>query len=210
MRYPLSMPLRPAFISHLSVLLGAALLALILTGCSGAEVHPAETDTFSAGNYRYYSWRSKPMVNTINSKDPVYTIDPILRARVNETLQGKGYVLDESRAQFSVDYIFAEGLRSGVVGEEATNLSTHPGVIPNRNIDQASIDNAYALGGLKETRNIRIQFNDVERNEEVWQLVISKIVDDVNVSADSRSYKALESALSQGLRPLPAAKQKMI
>ncbi len=189
-----------------AALLASSLLALVLNACSGIETKSTKTDIFAAGNYHYYSWRSEPMVNTINSRDLVYTIDPILRARVDATMQSKGYVLDEARAQFNIDYIFAEGLRAGVVGEEASNLSTHPGVIPNRNIDQASIDNAYALGGLKETRNIRIQFNDVTRNQEVWQVVITKIVDDVNASADSRSFKPLESAISQGLRPLPAAK----
>jgi len=183
-----------------------ALLILALSACSGVETHPNETDTFAAGNYHYYSWRSKPIANSTNSRDPMYTLDPILREAVNMALQGKGYVLDAKRAQFSVDYLFAEGVRDGVKGEAASNLSTHPGIVPDRNIDQASIDNAYALGGLKETRNIGIQFNDVERKEEVWWVLITKLVDDANIAEDTRLYKSVTAAVEQSMRTLPNAR----
>lgn len=189
-----------------SVTVITALLILTLSACSGVETHPNETDTFSAGNYHYYSWRSKPIMNSTNSRDPMYTLDPILREAINVTLQDKGYVLDAQRAQFSVDYLFAEGVRDGVKGEAASNLSTHPGIVPNRNIDQASIDNAYALAGLKETRNIGIQFNDIERREEVWRVLITKMVDDANITEDSRLYKSVTAAVKQGMRSLPNAR----
>jgi len=183
-----------------------ALLMLTLSACSGVETHPNETDTFAAGNYHYYSWRSKPIANSTNSRDPMYTLDPILREAINMTLQGKGYILDAKRAQFNVDYLFAEGVRDGVKGEAASNLSTHPGIVPDRNIDGASIDNAYALGGLKETRNIGIQFNDVERSEEVWWVLITKLVDDTNIAEDTRLYKSVTGAVEQSMRTLPNAR----
>jgi hypothetical protein len=186
-------------------LLMTALITLAITACNGVEVRPAETDTFAAGNYRYYSWRSEPIVNTANSRDPMYRLDPTLRKAINTALQAKGYVHDAQRAQFSVDYLFAEGIRDGVEGSEASNLSTHPGVVPNRNLDQASIDNAIAMGGLKETRNIGIQLNDIERNEEVWRVIITKLVDDVNIAEDSRLYKSVSSAVDKGMRSLPPA-----
>ena len=189
----------------LFTLLMTTLMALAITACNGVEVRPTETDTFAAGNYRYYSWRSEPIVNTANSRDPMYRLDPILRQAINTALQAKGYVHDAQRAQFSVDYLFAEGIRDGVEGAEASNLSTHPGVVPNRNIDQASIDNAIAMGALKETRNIGIQLNDVGRKEEVWRVIITKLVDDVNIAEDSRLYKSVSSAVDQGMRSLPSA-----
>lgn len=182
-----------------------ALLAMVLSACSGVETHPDEIDKFVAGNYHYYSWRSEPLINTTNSRDSMYKIDPYLRRAIDKTLQGKGYILDTERAQFSVDYIFAAGTRDGVKGEAATNLSTHPGIVPDRNIDQASIDNAYALGGLKETRNIGIQLNDIARKEEVWWVVITKMVDDVNTLEDTGLRKSVGTAIDQALRILPNA-----
>jgi hypothetical protein len=182
-----------------------ALIALAMVACNGVEVRPAETDTFAAGNYRYYSWRSEPIVNTANSRDHMYRLDPILRGAINTSLQAKGYVHDAQRAQFSVDYLFAEGVRDGVKGAEASNLSTHPGVVPDGNINQASIDNAIAMGGLKETRNIGIQLNDIERNEEVWRVIITKLIDDANLDQSSRLTNSINSAINKGMRSLPPA-----
>lgn len=191
----------------LTSLAASLLITLTLAACSGIEVRPAETETFSEGNYRYYSWRSKPMVNTINSVDPIYDMDPILRSELDAALQAKGYVLDPAKAQFSVDYMFAQGVREGEKSRNASNLSTHPGAIPNRNMDQASVDNAYALGGVKETSNIGIQFNDAGNNQEVWHVVITKIVEDVNATDTSKLQKNIQKAIQQGIRDLPVASQ---
>ena len=179
--------------------------ALLLTACSGVETRPTETATFEAGNYSYYKWRSEPLDNTTGSTDPIYVIDPILRKEVDAELARKGFILDPERAQFSVDYIFATGLRMGERGSDASNISTYPGVIPNRNIDQASVDNAYALGGVKETSNIALQFNDVERKEEVWRVIVTKIVETTNTAEYSNLESNIRSAVRQGMRPLPGA-----
>ena len=179
--------------------------ALLLTACSGVETRPTETATFEAGNYSYYKWRSEPLDNTTGSTDPIYVIDPILRKEVDAELARKGFILDPERAQFSVDYIFATGLRMGERGSDASNISTYPGVIPNRNIDQASVDNAYALGGVKETSNIALQFNDVERKEEVWRVIVTKIVENTNTAEYSKLESNIRSAVRQGMRPLPGA-----
>jgi hypothetical protein len=186
--------------------LAASLLILLsIAACSGIETRPVGTDSFAAENYRYYKWRSGPMVNTINSVDIIYTADPIVRAELNRTLQAKGYILDVEQAQFSVDYIYNEGLRMGETSRNASNLSTHPGAIPNRNMDQASVDNAYALGGVKETANIGIQFNDLRTNEEIWRVLITKIIEDVNSTDTSKLRKNLEQAIKHGTRDLPKA-----
>ena len=145
------------------------------------------------------------MPNTLNSVDPIYQLDPIIRQEVDRALQAKGYRLDSERAQFTVDYIYAEGLRMGEKSRDASNLSTHPGSIPNRNMDQASVDNAYALGGVKETANIGIQFNDVEDNKEVWRVVITKIIDNVNETESLKLKKNVEKAIKQATRDLPEA-----
>ena len=132
-------------------------------------------------------------------------MDPIVRAAVDRELRSKGYRLNPEKAQFNVDYLYATGMRMGQKGSEASNLSNYPGVIPNRNVDQASVDNAHALGGVKETSNLALQFNDVERKEEVWRVVVTKIVENANRVDSSRLRKNIDSAIKEGLRPLPAA-----
>jgi hypothetical protein len=191
-------------------LLGLSALILILAACSGVETRPADITTFAAGNYHYYSWRSEPLVNATHSTDSMYRLDPALRSAINANLKSKGYILDPARAQFDVDYIFAPGARDGVKGVEASNLSTHPGVVPNRDLDQASIDNANALGGLKETRNIGIQFNDVERKEEVWHVIITKLVGNANSTTGSGQHSKISSAVDNGMKSLPLAKQPLM
>lgn len=181
------------------------LTAALLWACGGIETRPEDTARFAEGNYTYYKWRSVPLQSNAQSTDPLYVMDPVLRREIDSELQSKGYVLDPERAQFSVDYLFAVGMRMGEKGSEASNLSTYPGVIPNRNIDQASVDNAYALGGVKETNNIALQFNDVARKEEVWRVIITKIVENANTAEDKQLTRTVRSAIRQGLRPLPKA-----
>ncbi|RLA45952.1 MAG: DUF4136 domain-containing protein [Gammaproteobacteria bacterium] len=186
-------------------ILASALLALLLAACSGIEIEPAETDKFAAGNYQYYKWRSEPMRNITNSSDPIYTLDPILRQQVNANLQSKGYILDEKRAQFSVDYTFAAGMLQGEKSAQASNITLYPSVMPNRQVDGASVDNAIALGGVKETRNIALQFNNMANNEEVWQVIMTKIVEDVN-NVGSGNGVNLGKVIKQALKPLPQAR----
>ena len=185
--------------------LALALLSLALTACSGVEIRPSETDTFAAGNYRYYKWRSEPLQNTINSADPIYIMDPIMRREIDSTLRSKGYILDPERAQFSVDYLYAVGLREGAKAEQASNISPIPSVTPNRQVDQAVVDNANALGGLKETSNIAVQFNDTATREEVWRVIITKIMDNVNTVDGTKAADVLSKAVDKALRELPDA-----
>lgn len=181
------------------------LLALVVAACSGIETRPAEIDTFAAGSYKYYTWGSEPMVNTTNSQDPMYIMDPILRKNVDRELARKGYVLDAQRAQFSVDYIYAQGLRMGERSEQATTITTYPSVNPNRQLNQAVVDNAYALGGIKETANIALQFNDASSKQEVWQVIITKIVENVNKVDVSEMKESLRDGVRRALGPLPEA-----
>ena len=179
------------------------LLALTMAACSGIETHPGDVDAFAAGDYRYYKWRSEPLQNTGSSGDPIYLIDPVLRREVDAVLRDKGYRLDADPAQFSVDYRYAAGRRLGETGQDATNLTPYPTALPNRQVDQATVDNAYALGGVKETNNIALQFNDVGRREEVWHVVITKIVENANRIDRDALDRDLKKAVAQALRPLP-------
>jgi hypothetical protein len=181
------------------------MLTLLIAACSGIETRPAATETFAAGNYKYYAWRSEPMTNSARSQDPMYAMDPILRKEVDQQLAAKGYVLDPGRAQFTVDYIYAQGLRMGERSAEASNITTYPSVNPNRQINQAVVDNAYALGGVKETSNIALQFNDAASKREVWQVIITKIVENVNKVDIKEMRASLKAGVRQALETLPKA-----
>jgi hypothetical protein len=183
----------------------AALTLTLVTACSGIETRPAPTETFAAGNYKYYSWRSDPLPNDASSQDPMYIIDPILRSAVNAELGKKGYVLDKEQAQFSVDYIYASGLRMGERSAEAYNITPYPSVNPNRQVNQAVVDNAYALGGVRETSNIALQFNDSTNKKEVWHVIITKIVENVN-NVDKKDIRSgVEKGVREALSALPPA-----
>ncbi|MEM1156400.1 MAG: DUF4136 domain-containing protein [Pseudomonadota bacterium] len=185
--------------------LATFLFALILAACSGIETRPAPIEQFAAGNYKYYKWRSEPLPNPDNLQDPMHVIDPIVRAQLDKDLAKKGYVLDPARAQFSVDYLYAQGLRLGERSAEASNLTPYPSVNPNRQINQAVVDNAYALGGVRETNNIALQFNDTTTKKEVWHVIITKIVENVNEVDVSEMRSSLKTGIREALSTVPPA-----
>jgi hypothetical protein len=190
---------------HISRTLVTVVLSFALAACSGVETRPEDTAGFAAKNYQYYSWRSQPLQNPANSTDAIYLMDPIVRREIDKTLQAKGYRLDPERAQFSVDYLQAPGLRMGEKSEVASNITHYPTVNPNRQVDGAVVDNAHALGGVKETNNIAIQINDVAGKQEIWQVIITKFVENVNQVDRQNLDKNLSRAISKGLDTLPPA-----
>ena len=146
-----------------------------------------------------------PLPPKSTSSDPFYAIDPVMRREVNASLQARGYILDKARAQFSVDYLYGIGMREGAQSEQASNISPVPSVTPNRQVDQASVDNAIALGGVKETSNILLQFNDMDSNAQVWQVLMTKIVENANRVDTSRLDENLTKSLARALKTLPHA-----
>jgi len=182
-----------------------ALVILCLGACSGVETSPGDTTKFAAGNYQYFTWRSEPLVNSARSSADIYKLDPILRRQINAALAEKGYVQDGGRAQFSVDYLLATGMRDGQKSEAASNITPYPSVRPNQHIDGASVDNAHALGGVKQTNKIAIQLNDVTSKQEIWHVVIEKIVENANLTDTLRMERTIGHAVRQGLRELPDA-----
>jgi hypothetical protein len=190
---------------RITTILASTLLSLALAACSGIEIEPTGTEQFVAGNYQYYRWRTAPLTARPGSSDPVYAIDPVMRREVDAVLGGKGYVLDPRNAQFTVDYIFGPGILEGERSELASNISHRPSVTPNRRVDQASVDNAIALAGVKETNNIVLQFNDAATNRAVWQVTLSKIIEDANRSDTGNIDRNLSKHIQRALDTLPPA-----
>ena len=188
-----------------SLILALTILSLALVACSGVDIQQSSIDKFSAGNYHYYKWRTEPLPSGTRSSDPVYTLDPVIRREVDADLQRKGYVLDSSRAQFTVDYLYVTGMQQGERSQLASNIKPYPSVTPNRQVSQAAVDNAIALGGVKETNNIILQFNDLSTNQEVWQATLTKVVEDTNNIDASRLDQDLHDFLARALKPLPPA-----
>ncbi len=181
-------------------------LASLMAACSGREIEAWDTSQFAKGNYRYYDWRSEPLDPGVNPRDEVYRVDPLLRDVVNQLLRDKGYQYSPEKAQFNIDYLFASGLQEGVAGEDTTNIYTRPGVVANRRIDGASEDNAHALAGVRETRSVALQFNDVAATREVWRVVVTAITTGLQEGGDSAQAKRrLETALRKAMKDLPPA-----
>jgi hypothetical protein len=181
------------------------LLVLTVTGCSGIDTQPADSTRFEAANYRYYTWRTPPLKNTTNSRDTIYVIEPLVREAVDDRLQALGYRREPKLAEFDVHVMNAPGSRQGVASEEVSNINTRPQAI-NRRVDQATIDNANALAGVRDTENILVTFNDLQSNEEVWNVFITKIIEDANRADSARLRKTVKRAIDQGLDTLPPAK----
>jgi hypothetical protein len=184
-----------------------SLLFLTMAACSSVDIQPSAIDAFEAANYSSYKWRSEPILPDSETTDSMQVLDQAMRREVNASLQAKGYRLDEENAQFSVGYLFAISLRDGVTSDQGSNISPVPTATINRQVDQASVDNAIALGGLKETSNVLLQFNDVAKNKEVWRVLMSEVVQNVNRTDNSHVDGSVTSALAKALRMLPEAAQ---
>ena len=184
--------------------LATLLLALLVTACASVEVDVWDSQEFAAGNFQTYSWRSEPFSREVYFKDPIYVIDPLLRESVDAELKALGYRLVPRGGDFTIDYIFAPGIRLGAATEQASNISPRAGVRPNTNISQAERDNAIALAGLRETRNIALQINDGETGREIWRGVITKIVSNVN-EVDSTARRNINNGVRRAFRDLPPA-----
>jgi hypothetical protein len=74
-------------------------------------------------------------------------------------------------------------------------------------VNQAAVDNAIALGGVQETNNITLQFNDAATNQEVWQATLSKVVEDANNIDATRLDGELKGFLERALEAIPPAGQ---
>ena len=183
--------------------------ACVLIACTSVQIDTAPTDRFSEGNYRSYSWWGAAVENTAGSHDPLYVVDPSLRAAVDRVLASKGYRYVETGGDFLIDYQFKASLSEGAVDSTALKADNrYP--IPNnttinRRADQALIDNAYALGGPREMNSILLRFSEKGTKSLVWAASMSKIVEDVNHDDSSKMVKGINTAVERALRRLPDA-----
>ena len=180
-----------------------------LVGCASVQVDTMDTTAFKNGNYKTYSWMGAPIDNSAGSTDPLYVLDPALRAAVDAKLASKGYRYVDSGGDFVIDYQFKDTLVAGSLNStaaEADNRYPAPTnqAVVNRRPDQALVDNAYALSGPKEVNSILIRFSDGENLTMVWAAGVSKVVDKLYFDADDLR-KTINVAVDRALGRLPSA-----
>jgi hypothetical protein len=172
-----------------------------LSACSGVEVVPGDTSAFEATGYSKYAWRGEALTQPAYSKDKIYQADPVVRAAVEEQMAELGYQLvDKANAEFLVDYVAAAGFNDSLLPRSATNVDPYPTGTINRMPDGATVDNAYALSGVKETGNIMLVFVDRKTVQPLWQVRMSSLITDAN----KIDTAAVRRAIRQGLSSLPS------
>lgn len=199
------------YLSRAAVALATTTLAVILTACSGVQIDTVPIDRFAEGNYRSYSWWGAGVDNSAGSHDPLYVIDPSLRAAVDKALAEKGYRRVDQGGDFIIDYQFRATLSEGAVNSTALMadnrypVPSNPATSINRAPDRALVDNAYALGGPREMNSVLLRFSDRESQGMVWAVAMSKIVEDVNHEDSDKLVKSINSAINRALRRVPRA-----
>jgi len=165
------------------------------------EVIPDDTAAFAATKYTRYAWRSEPPSKSGYGTDKLPQTSPAIRASFEEKMAGLGYrKVAKSDAQFLVEYLATAGYNDGLVARQSSNSVLYPSSV-NRQIDGASVDNAYALGGVVETGNLVLIFIDAATSDVLWRVRVSTVVEDTNrVDED-----AVRNAVRRGLSSLPSA-----
>ena len=183
-------------------LLLSTLTWILLTGCSGTEIIPDDSAGFAATGFTRYAWRSEPLEARGYSRNRLYAADPVIREAVDEELAQLGYQrVERADAQFLVDYLAAPGMTEGRLARNASNVTPIPTGMINRQVGQAEVDNAYALGGVKETGNIALVFLRAGNGDLLWKVLVSAIVENAN----SIDTDALGRVMRRSLATLPAA-----
>jgi hypothetical protein len=184
--------------------LATCLLAcLALAACSGTEIIPDDTAAFAASGMQRYAWRTDPLPAGSFARDRLYEADPAIRDAVDGRLAELGYrEVPREDAQFLVDYLAAVGFNDGVAARNASNITPYQSsAMINRQINQAEVDNAQALAGVRETGNIALVFIDAGNRSELWKVRITALVQDSNRVDTNRLKRVIRSGLSS----LPAA-----
>jgi hypothetical protein len=178
-------------------LVSSLLVAFALSACSGVEVIPGDTAAFEATGYTQYAWRSEALSQPDYSKDKIYQADPFVRASVEEEMAALGYQrVEKEDAEFLVEYVAAAGFNDSLLPRSATNVGPYNTGTINRLPDGASVDNAYALSGVKETGNIMLVFVDKSTAKPIWQVRISSLIQDTNKVDEGAVRRAVRSGLS--------------
>lgn len=173
-----------------------------LAACSGVDVQPGDTMAFEARQLTTYAWRNAPFTEPATRHDRLQTVDPVIRSAVNERMQELGYrEVARENAGFLVDYVAAIGFNEGQLSRAASPITPYSTGTINRQMDGASVDNAYALSGVVETGNLLLVFLDAKTIDPLWQVRISSVIEDAN----RVNERALGNAVRQGLATVPEA-----
>lgn len=190
-----------ATFKRISGLHSILLYPVLLGACSGVDIIPAATETFAATQYTRYAWRSEPPTQTIHGKDIVAQKSPSIRAGVEEKMAQLGYRrTDRADAEFLVEYFAAPGFKDGQLAHGGSNDMLYGSSI-NRDIDGASANNALALSGPVETREMQLVFFDSATNDVLWHVQISIVVEDMN----RIDHDEVRKAVRKGVSALPPA-----
>ena len=174
----------------------------VLGACSGVETIPGDTAAFVSTGYTNYGWRSDALTPTAYSKDPLYQADPAIRNAIEERMAELGYrLVAKNEAEFLVDYVAAAGVNEGLLESTSSNVTPYPSAMIGRQVDGASVDNAYALSADKQTGNLMLVFLDNKTSDPLWQVRVSSLIRDAN----EVNIGAVRQAIRQGLATLPAA-----
>ncbi|WOJ92306.1 DUF4136 domain-containing protein [Congregibacter variabilis] len=175
----------------------------ILGACSGVESIPGDTAAFVSTGYTNFGWRSEALTQTAYSKDKLYQADPAIRKAIEERMAELGYrLVPKSEAEFLVDYVAAAGVNEGLLESTSSNVTPYPSAMIGRQVDGASVDNAYALSADKQTGNLMLVFLDNKTTDLLWQVRVTSLIQDAN-KVDTR---AVRQAIRQGLSTLPPAR----
>ncbi len=186
------------------------LASLTLGGCSGVQVDTTPNDRFEAGNYVTYNWQAAALDASGISSDPLYALDPTLRASVDQKLANKGYQRVDADGDFQIIYQFKASISEGALSMAATDANNQDipvssqDLVINRRADQALIDNAYALSGPREVTSILLTFTDGSTQNPIWAAGMSKVVDHANFDA-KRMSSSVDKAVNRALGRLPKA-----
>jgi hypothetical protein len=186
------------------------LASLTLGGCSGVQVDTTPNDRFEAGNYVTYNWQAAALDASGISSDPLYALDPTLRASVDQKLASKGYQRVDADGDFQIIYQFKASISEGALSMAATDANNQDipvssqDLVINRRADQALIDNAYALSGPREVTSILLTFTDGSTQNPIWAAGMSKVVDHANFDA-KRMSSSVDKAVNRALGRLPKA-----
>ncbi|MDB4476173.1 DUF4136 domain-containing protein [bacterium] len=135
------------------------------------------------------------------SRDRLPQSSAAIRAGFEDKMSELGYRrVDKADAGFLVEYMASTGYNEGQMPRISSNTVLYPSSV-NRQIDGASVDNAYAFGGAVETGVFMLVFVDAKTTDLLWRVQISMVVEDSN-AVDA---KAVGKAIRQGLATLPPA-----
>ncbi|MEE4277179.1 MAG: DUF4136 domain-containing protein [Halieaceae bacterium] len=197
---------RLSFIAPHALLRLLALCSFALSalgGCSGVETIADDTARFEAARYTRYAWRSEPLEQKAFARDRLSQADPMIRSAVDARLAELGYELVErEEAEFVVEYLASGSINDGRLARTASNVTPYPSGQINRQADGATVDNAYALSGVKEMGNILLVFVERGATNALWRVRISKVMEDANRVNEG----AVRRAVREGLSTLPPAR----